>query len=887
MVTHRMCNSNLFLIIFSLFPFAEMQSVLAQNLEIRDQSLSQLTPFHAEILAEQNRSSANSNNPQAFNIPNFPGGSTQQHINSAMEKYQREFAKAELGFTVLETAGTLGVSAAEAFGQSYSKAATYFAIPMTSAVIGQAYQGFKEQTQNYLASQIYVDLQKKPGVVSFRNAQELDSYFEKNGAAILSNVNLNDAYSRASGRHGEQAINRVALDALKSLVAQNDMKLDFLELKNKNSSKLSKQERKELTEIIAWKAETSEKLKDLVLSQEQLTQGYKDLSDKVSKIDASKTSHAEMLFVQGINSPNVPASEKINMINSGTVIFNDDELKKETLRTLKLQKVVDEDIVSTLGQANNIMLIAKNLNVGGQFAREVSKGLVMGEVVRSAVSMYLRQDYWGAAAGMTGLLSGGKDSEQQQMQKMLGIMDQKLDLILKNQEAMMKALASLQQASARILEKLDFIQARVENMQEMLTQSLKNMAGVDRCVLIENSRGSFQHLGKFQNFQKRADHFESVSAKNSQNPFNTCLDSLGLILSTGRNPVLLAKTYPGAEHIVRAYEENYRLAYGFLQDTTNRATDLPLINDKLRNPFLSLFVLLSNSSNLEDLTLRKKAVLNSNELDYGRIEFSMMTDLLHPIALKPLVDFLIQNHMYRLLAPKNEFGIEKLKTPLELVQNLKPEVFDPRKDNRNTVWGVTDLLKNALRIVNLAIAQQNLLSGDLLTEAITQYLTTENTSEMYTARSYELLKRNPLVRENWIRYFIYKKIKENEKTNFDFIYSTNLEQKDLKYLQKILGRLPSQSHLEVRTDSASKRSFVELVFDMTNSARETLRVRLPKIQELMIGVPARSLPTLTTVDMSMLLELRSQLVGEIFKYRGFDSFTVDERKATVMMIMSR
>jgi len=236
--------------------------------------------------------------------------------------------------------------------------------------------------------------------------------------------------------------------------------------------------------------------------------------------------------------------------------------------------------------------------------------------------------------------------------------------------------------------------------------------------------------------------------------------------------------------------------------------------------------------------------------------------------LKVYVRYLLDNAVYRLLISYDSQGHEVLRNPVQIlkVANSK-EIIDAKTATLKS-------LNIALRLVNTAIAQQNLLSGDYLLELMPEALNDKDLAPT----ALDILKKDSLLYQNWVRYFVISKINNNPNSAWN--YGKGVEEYDVDRISRALKPLPNGLSVDLVTEPYK---YVTLSFPNAQ-----YKAPLPLLGEIYPEPPPNSQqdprqPSILkspqlfySQEMPALVELKREIVDAIMGYTAFDSLKPDE-----------
>lgn len=280
---------------------------------------------------------------------------------------------------------------------------------------------------------------------------------------------------------------------------------------------------------------------------------------------------------------------KILMLQKGAKPGLDDAARADLIKVLEVQKSKEDfirdtgEIVSNLQGIDSIMT---SLGIGN---KDISKAISYASVAQTAVSQALSGNYIGAIAGALGVFGGNKPSaEEQLLMQVMGFlqeMDKKLNVIIELQQKTLAAIEGLSKQLAgverRLNERLDVIEAITKTTSDNL-KSLMWLEYAD-CQVAYESRGdgydetneSFKSTKELYAFMKKRARDATTCARDLEKLFVTIKDkkffgnplSLGVAAKTDfsltpeESEDRVYKKGELEKFLSQVYEPSYRLVF--------------------------------------------------------------------------------------------------------------------------------------------------------------------------------------------------------------------------------------------------------------------------------------------------------------------------------------
>lgn len=589
-----------------------------------------------------------------------------------------------------------------------------------------------------------------------------------------------------------------------------------------------------------------------------------DIQSEIQEISATaKENQKDLRFIQNCMFGKMNVSEQRAALRAG---MRDDlsEIEQAELdRNLALvekQEKLQQQVQDYFGGASTLIGIAKVIpGVNPKLIEGAQKAVQIGQAAFAAGTVLASGNILQAAFVISGLFSGGVDPETQRhnqiMDKLSEISGQieglnnKIDVMLDLQKQTLEALKFIYKGIVTLSEQIGKNHTETMKKLDSLHQDvlynraiLVDSAGISQCDTFLDGRSDFGFDGQdFPSYQALRDHFSaSPNSLFFWNGFQALLkvfsfDQQGVNRLFGVR-ALEGRTGIGNDVIepLRVWRETvYEPLCGFV------LAYLPQVWTKEVTSFFSMFLLPAKS--VSDLVPDPPI---ENAGDPFLLETSMenhMTLPLSPLSIHRCVNYLLQ------LFPYMEWTTEPNSDHLFSISELVE-----RRDRRIEVT----ILRKALMIIEIAIAQQAILAGHMLLPLFERCYaqpindgpdTGERTNMISSIQS--LMMVNPLLRRNWVLYKFYKDI--NEKQISLAAYHIACKSQTDDSLWKTFFSFPWE--WSFRTTEDGKRKWWHVQFGDKYEP-------VPTHQELSNGIFEYG------DEMTMLLQLRSNMVGVLANY---------------------
>lgn len=455
---------------------------------------------------------------------------------------------------------------------------------------------------------------------------------------------------------------------------------------------------------------------------------------------------------------NADVSSKLDLLKSG--LLDDSLLPEERvdvenqLSALKAKKELENDINDFLDKTQHITHIMSNVGLFDEkTAKKANELINIGTTAMNACAAYSSGNVLGAVSSISNLFGGGSKSDpatarHEQIMKKLGLIDKKIDDLLKNQrklfEGQMQILKSLQSISDQINE--------LHGLEMEAISDLKTTTLYNRLSNVRLHSRDFYDLEAFSEPLKR----RKVSGE-----IKTYLDLQKYY--NGRGP-----WFKNNAHILESllninssqFDEFILLQnYEYLGEQKDLINDISLINEGYLNiiRYVENYSLKQEIGELTEVVLTDVYAIDYKEKvkklrsDYDLKFWSKLkSGLVHTSQLVEIFEVLEQIHIfYPLVDPSQNNG-----TLYEL-----DELFHDRK--KSTVG--LEYFKDFLELVNYTIIQENLLSGDFLLPHFYEVLFGDSKlveeEEQYQA-IISVLNSNRLLKFNFSNYFVKRQLEK-------------------------------------------------------------------------------------------------------------------------------
>lgn len=505
-----------------------------------------------------------------------------------------------------------------------------------------------------------------------------------------------------------------------------------------------------------------------------------NLNKKVDAFyDLYKTDKKALDFMQDFLYSKMNTSEKIKALRGGMYANIPDTEKTFLNAQLELQlekEKVLNSAKSFLNSAEISLKILGDLGLGNsKLVQDISQAVNIGQTAFSAATSFASGDYLGCISSITGLFAKKGDDIAAQRHKQimkrfdkidasLSRIEGKIDQLLKGQEQMLKLQVETFDALLKLSDKIDVqhnvVMAKLTSIEEALYKNrqliVNNWEGKCQACLITIERlkmdvdkgilpdretldGEYANLAP-GNFRICEEYINTYVFSLDQPRFNPDFN-----LTSAIDGVDIASSYMKLDSI-------NKLSFNLLFSHNSSL-------GKIKSHEKLLFSLFFPATSVNELNRKTEA-----EAIVFKSELYPSNPALFSSIIKPEVSirhgFVVRNIGVLIgLTDQNRRLIS-----FEQFASLRP----PK--NRDAKYE----LLNAIRLNNVAIAQQSILSGEILLpiidQAIKEYLRDKGDAKRYDACKM-LLSKNELIGNNYVKYFVRKHLEESKKSDLQYSYA--------------------------------------------------------------------------------------------------------------------
>lgn len=494
------------------------------------------------------------------------------------------------------------------------------------------------------------------------------------------------------------------------------------------------------------------------------------LSNSVNILHSEvKTNSENVGILKNYIFSNADVKGKIELLRSGILDNDLDKKKKDALekqlKAVEAKQNVQNDIKNYLNKAQHITTILSNVGFDSDTVEKANELISLGSTAMNAFAAYSSGNVLGTVSIVSGFFGGKSKSDpatqrHKQIMEKLGIIDEKLDEVLERQLMLLKGQQHILESLSKISRQIDELHGiEMEMLEEIKTETLYNR--------LSNVNLHTRKLRVLESFSKPFVQFKLKKSRTYDDIIQYYKDNGDLF--EPHNQIfndLLSLNSPTLDEFMKL--KNYEVLG--IQDgsSTNIISELIKGFDEIikyvENHMSNSEVISKNSfvamRDIYDLGEKISIVQKDNLQDeYSNYWHLIKSSLIITKNLERVYDVLKEVHIFYLLQKDKDSESELLS---------KNEFFSEQFHKR---YGLRHF-KNLLTLVNIAIIQQNLLSGDILLERFYSRLFDDNIEISQIQKDKEeflqiikVLNTNKLLKNNFSKYFVKKQLEKKRVAN--------------------------------------------------------------------------------------------------------------------------
>lgn len=746
--------------------------------------------------------------------------------------------------------------------------------PIQKEINNQIFQAAEDELTNNYKRKLAYSLEK----IKSENQEKYNSIIESKSYDEVKNAldeihffsskefsNVDQEYQEIIQKSQQKFLQESVNKTLKRVITDlGQQQIEINEI-DKNISKLSQFTYK-------FAEESNKRFDGLLKSQKQLNTKVEVFYNQY------KTDKKALDFMQDFLYSKMNTTEKIGALKAG-LLSNLSEYEREKLTAqLKLEEE-KENVINTakdyLNTAAISIKILGDLGLGdSKLVQDISQAVNIGQTAISAVEAFTSGNYLGAISSITGLF--GKRGD---------------DAAAKRHKQIMQRFDRIDASLNRIEGKIDQLLKGQEKMLELQIETFKKLLDLSEKV-DEQHNAVMQKLTEIENalYENR-----QLIMNDWEGKCQSCLQTIARLEIDIDEGVLpdykkLKKEYVNLKEGNFKKCEDYINTYVFHQDRPSFNPDFNLTtsitNEKLSSAFRKLDTINKISFSLLFNYSAKIGNLKSNSdllysLFFPSTSISELNDKIKSDSIILRTDYypskpeIFENIIKPEVSERHGYVVRNI----GFLMNLTTEnrslidwdnfVNENPPEHRNAIYE----LENAIRLNNVAIAQQSILAGEILlpiifNEVYNYQLGSEDTANFEVCES--LLTLNGLLTTNFTNYFVGTYLQKSGQTELQYGYAYNSK------------------------DSLTMSIVIKSVFPISYIKSGDTRLSSNRLNEgwyWTIGKSIYPLPDPTQVNktpliqsqyLSGLLHNREKLLQQLFSYNAYEVKTSQNLNYLIM-----
>ena len=630
-------------------------------------------------------------------IDNLKGFSYRLAVGTMIDQYSRKSVLAKLGGELVKGAANAGID--------------------------WYYGNEAMERDNLIKENFRQDLDSFHHSTTNVTAEEVRNYYRDHGDALLGSDLIDQLKQRKTSDADILEVQRQYLSRLIEIVFNQGKRIDNLQLKGISPDNLTPKTKKRpkpsptLVDSIALDVNIKTELSLVSCTQQSLNDQMKSI-----QID-KRTPRNDVLAMYTMLYSQLPASQQLAMFRKRPIGGIEDTFTELAMeRSLETRVVLEEAVPTLIGYMKDIGRIAGALNAPKDVQEAINITIATSTALNQAAeAFFVSGNYLNGAAQILSLVSIFAGSESSiEAQRHEAVMNALGD-IRKLQVATLKLVYENGLKLDRLIEAVDFLADDVDSAKLLAREELEKKMGIGECSLMQKAREDNSYddeSGDFRGEPARMAYFTEFTTGLKQGYFTDCIRGLDDLFG-GSEPRLSSLFRQEVERDDRhSQSRRFREALELIHHNT---PPLDTISDKgsdWQDSEDRLFSVAVDSSSLRDIPTLLSRLQQPSSANTSRFLPAEEETLLSVASIDKYVTFLLGNHyLPALVSSHANSSMLYLQTPLQAQAHItSPAVKSGMK------WGEAHL-RQALKIVNTAIAQQTLLSGSVTLIAIDNKLT--------------------------------------------------------------------------------------------------------------------------------------------------------------------
>lgn len=498
-------------------------------------------------------------------------------------------------------------------------------------------------------------------------------------------------------------------------------------------------------EFLLFEQRTEKTLGELADSQKATAAAVKSVDDR------TKQDHLAIAEMYDIMYSQLPASTQKKHLLAVIGTRQPTNSQTELLQLLDMRETFEEDIPKVKSAIKAMRTIAATVGLPPEYQQSLADTERKIDAFDSLGKTVLTFSPFEAFADMTTLFGGNlPDIESERF----SILFSELSEIRKNQLVMMNMLAQLDEHLSQLSRQIERVDTDVAQAALLIRENTEGTAGLRDCAVLDetlNAPGSPYTFpdGTFKSFETRKQHYTS-----NKQSFDNCLAALKrTFLVTDDLSQLFqldSLTDTAGKPITFEWADRYRHVLELIISYANASQLVPIDQDKFLD---RLFVNALHPHSLNDIP--SLASLSSGDPDTSSFLRNAERHYLAVAMVYKYIHYLTEFYPYFVFLN----GKDQLQEPNVLLAAAHSDTA------KEILAIVTKMLVSALRIVNTAIAQQELLDSSLTLPAINHAILSWKWADSdFCAHAYEVSPTHEQDQINGIKKAFHDLMAANEDT---------------------------------------------------------------------------------------------------------------------------
>lgn len=526
-------------------------------------------------------------------------------------------------------------------------------------------------------------------------------------------------------------------------------------------------------------AELGQKIESIGKRVDNINNALNSLTKKVNDVSSlSRHNTADIEYLKLTMYSNLSSEQKLMWIKSNFLNLPEDERKFQELKLMEV--MINQERINLARDVSDYCQLAsaafsflEAAGIKDPNVKKLTKAANYAAQGTEVAMSFLTGNYISAINGLGGMLFGRKNNPNQQILNMLVEQDKKLNQIIDMQIQTLKMLDQINKNLVELIKRQEFFFNEILNELYDIKYGLKISLDLQREITGEPLKLGSDFLNDFLRLPSLSEKIEYW--KSFPDVFNRVNTGLGTLSSPGRI----------SPYFHLAYSESANGNIKFRND----------FFDPLRADYFKVYPELAGSHKFS-------AFLSAYSPDYvslkEKIKYAKYSKNVLPVFKgdefewlldsKNIIEFsevLMQFGRLRIFADEEE-TLQRMKEPHKIL--IASNHSQVKLWNDKTV----QQLRFANKIIDIAIAQQQLLSGDLL---IPHYV-----SEIANSEIQSMLSKNVILKENVGLYFFKERGEMNnvDKYAYEFAFAT----KDTFLLREVFKNTTNMPEFYFVNDTA-------------------------------------------------------------------------------------